>query len=111
MNLLNELRGLQIRALRKRVWYQLNRLDRALVCLSSRLETVISRVLHNQLAKVVVRLTELLNPVTVLTMTVGKRLASRIVVIAESWGHKSAKKWRTDHRFMRYLTIMEINKN
>lgn len=91
--------------MRKRVWFRLSRLDRALVCLSLLRKTVISEYLRSRLAIVVMRLEALLNPVTV---HVRQRLAN-LVQVAQSWGHKTAKAWLQDRKFMQYLAVMEMN--
>jgi len=109
MKFLFQLKLLMYRAMRKRVWYRLSRLDRALICLSSKLKAVISQVLRRQLSQIVMRLQELLHPITALTESLGKKLVKQIVTVALSWGYKSAETWLKDRKFMQYLTIMELN--
>lgn len=105
--MLQELRQLRFQAYRKRVWFRLPHVDRSLVNLCLRmLETVKSSRLRCQLAKLIVRLQELLNPFTVSA----KETLAKLVRVARSWGHKTARQWLRDRRFLQYLAIMEMNK-
>jgi hypothetical protein len=40
---------------------------------------------------------------------VGKPLARKVSLIAQSWGCKPAKEWAEDEGFSRYLAIMKLN--
>ena len=42
---------------------------------------------------------------------IGLPLAHNISVIAQTWGNNSASRWSRDTNFIRYLTIMYLNKS
>jgi len=42
--------------------------------------------------------------------TVGSSLARAIAEIAVSWGNVEAVKWASDRVFIRYVTVMEMNR-
>ena len=90
----------------------LNRAERAQIELTVKLvkrvrSLLLIKVLTSLMTKLV---TALESKVEHLTREVGRRLAKRIGLIAQSWGHVSAFLWKTEHSFVRYLAIMYMNK-
>jgi hypothetical protein len=43
-------------------------------------------------------------------MVKGRSLAQKLSWIAQGWGNKSAATWPGDPEFVRYLTVMDLNK-
>jgi len=89
----------------------LNRAERAQIDLTVKIvKRVRSLLLIEVLTSLVTRLkTALESKVERLTREVGRRLAKKIGSIAQSWGHVSAFLWKSEHSFVRYLTIMYMN--
>jgi len=107
-----EVLKVKTRALRKGVWYRvLTKVERA--CVDLVIEVVqrvrsglLSRVLSSLLRKLDVALE---SPVQWLMREKGFGLASRLGLIAQKWGNKSAAVWAQDAGFMRYLVIIHMN--
>ena len=110
--MLGELASLRRRALRKGVWFKvLSKIERSICDLTIRAISMIkSDRLLKALAAIVDKLKSTLeSPVSTLTYTVGRQLASALAHIAYSWGHQGARSWASDERFARYLAICYMN--
>ena len=99
--------SLKVRALRRRSWYSLSRLERSVVELtiryvdrirSARLSLVISRIVCKILKA-------LRSPFLQRAEQVGYDLAERFSRIAVGWGYAKASEWKQDQGFIRYLGI------
>ena len=104
---------IRTKAIRKGVWFRmLNRAERAQIELTVKLvKRVRSLLLIEVLTSLMTKLlTALESKVKRLTREVGRHLAKRIGLIAQSWGHVSAFLWKAEHSFVRYLAIMYMNK-
>jgi len=104
---------MRTRALRKGVWYRaLNRVERACIDLVVNVvERVRSRLLIRVLFSVLKKLDEAMeSQVRRLMREAGGTLASKLSVIAQNWGNKSAIGWAKDAGFLQYLTIIYVNK-
>lgn len=100
------------RAFRGHVWFKtLNRLERGLLdSVIKVVDTVRSRLLMEVLSSIVKKLQMALeSPVTRMMKEVGESLAGRISLIAQSWGNKSAQRWKDDQEFVRFLAVMRVN--
>lgn len=108
----SEIIKVKTRALRKGVWYRvLTKVERAYIDLVIEVvDRVRSRLLSRVLSSVLRKLGAALeSPVQRLMREVGLRLASRLSLIAQKWGNKSAAFWAQDAGFMRYLIITHMN--
>jgi len=100
-------------AMRKRVWFRvLDRCERAVVSLTIR---CVERVRSVRLAMIVTAIVDKLKEamkgrVERLMETVGSSLARKIGEIAVSWGNLEAEKWALDQGFIKYVTVMEMNR-
>lgn len=103
---------LRVKAFRRRVWFKtLIRMERGLI--NSVIE-VVDDVRSTLLAKVLTSivkklLTALESHVTRMMREVGQPLAKKIGLIAQSWGHKSAKGWMTNKGFIQFLAVTMMN--
>ena len=108
-----ELAKIKAKAMRRGVWFKvLTRAERAQVELTMR---IVKRIRSFFLAKVVISIVEKLleameSKVSRLMREVGQPLARNLSVAAQKWGNKSARHWSQDLDFVRYLTIMHLNK-
>ena len=103
---------LKLKAVRAGVWFKaLPRIDRVLVDLSIRVaQSVRSAALAECLLSVARKLKVLLEgKISRATREVGFSLASRLGLIAQSWGHRAACPWGSDQGFARYLAVMKLN--
>lgn len=103
---------LKLKAVRAGVWFSaLPRIDRVLVDLSIRVaQSVRSAALTESLLSVARKLEVLLEGrVSRAIREVGFSIASRLSMIAQSWGHRAACSWGSDHGFARYLAVMKLN--
>ena len=102
----------RLKAFRRRVWYRtLNHLERALI---NSVIKVVDRVQSVLLTKVLSSIVKKLEAamesrVKRMMREVGQALAQKISVIAQSWGNKSAQRWKDDQEFVKYLTVICIN--
>jgi len=99
-------------AIRRGVWYKtLNKVERALVELTIRIvKKIRSFVLNRVLASIIEKLQASLDDRwAVPVQKVGQPLAKKISLIAQSWGSVSAFQWKSEHKFIRFLTVMYIN--
>ena len=106
--MLGELALLKKRALRKGVWFRaLSCVERSIYDLTMKtVSTIRSKRLLRVIKAIVDKLRESLeSPVSILTRTVGRQLASTLAQVALSWGHLKAREWALDEQFARYLTI------
>lgn len=100
-------------AIRKRVWFRvLDGCERAIVSLTIRcVDIVRSARLAGILTSILEKLNEALKSgVERLMETAGRKLAQKIAAIAVSWGNLSAFEWAFDNGFVKFLTIMELNR-
>lgn len=107
-----ELMMWKLKAFRKRVWYKvLNRLERGLIASVIKVvDKVRSILLTKVLTSIVKKLqTALESPVTRMMREVGRSLAQKMSQIAQSWGNKSARRWKEDDKFIQFLTITRMN--
>ncbi len=107
-----DLIALRVRARRRRVWFRvLNRMERGLI---DSVIKVVDRVRSTLLAKVLTSIVEKLadaleSNVSRMIREVGRPLARKISLIAQSWGNKSAEEWVSDKEFIRYLAVTAMN--
>lgn len=107
------LMSLKQSALRKRVWFKLlDRAERAIVDLTIR---TVEKIRSSTLTEILLTISEKLknaieSQVVRFTETIGRPLAQKIASLAFSWGNSGALNWALDAGFMKYLTIMHMNK-
>ena len=102
----------RLKALRRGIWFtKLSGNERKFMDLVIRVTgNVRSLLLANLLSPIVKKLLDALTgEVARLVETIGRSLARKISGIAQQWGNMSAVNWKTDPRFIRYLTIMRMN--
>jgi MoxR-like ATPase len=108
-DLLVKIRG---RSLRRRVLYRaLSRLERSILDLTIRcVEKVRSQVLFDALMNMVSKLSEALKSRFLSRVEeVGRPLARRMSIIAQSLGYRDASEWGDDPSFIRYLGVKALN--
>ena len=101
-------------AMRKHVWFSvLGRVERAIVNLTIRCVEEIRSVKLAMIVKAIVdKLNEAVKSrVERLMVTAGSSLARTIAGIAVSWGNLEAVEWASDRGFIRYVTVMEMNRS
>ena len=106
--MLGELATLKKKALRKGVWFRvLSYVERSIYDLTMKtVSTIRSRRLLRVIKAIVDKLRESLeSPVSVLTHTVGRQLASTLAQVALSWGHLKARDWPLNEQFAKYLAV------
>jgi len=109
----NELAKIKAKALRRGVWFKvLTRAERAQMELTMK---IVEKIRSHFLAKVVANIVEKLlgameSRIARLMREVGQPLARKLSVAAQKWGNKSAESWSQDSGFVKYLTIMHLNK-
>jgi hypothetical protein len=108
-----QLLKLKLKAMRSGVWFRvLSRIDRALVDLTIKVTgKVRSFTLARNIFAVVRKLessmeSRFLRAVRI----VGFPTAGRLGLIAQEWGNHTAKDWKSDVEFARYLAAMSLNK-
>ncbi|MBS7646798.1 MAG: hypothetical protein QXD34_05560 [Candidatus Bathyarchaeia archaeon] len=96
-------------AMRRKVWFRLSKVERALVDLTLKcVKQPRSPRLIDVLASIIVKVKAFLaGQLQWLMGQVGKPLAMKLSKIAESWGNKEARKWAEDVSFIRFLTVMD----
>ena len=107
----DSLAKLRLKARRCGAWFRnLKQNERKLLDLTIRVvERVRSFILAKLVSQLVSKLFEAMESKIVrLIRTEGKEMAQRLSKIALSIGHKTAKCWAKDHRFMQYLTINNL---
>lgn len=101
------------KALKRRVWFKaLDRVERGILSLAARVvDRVESAVLGVVLVKILRKLRDALKSGFVRRMEeFGLRRAREIALQAITWGYVAAKTWASDLRFVRYLTLIDVNK-
>ena len=101
------------KAIHRRVWFKvLDRVERGILSLAVRVvERVESAVLGTVLVKIVRKLRDSLKSEFVKRMEgFGLVKARKIAEQAILWGYASARSWSSDFGFVRYLTMIEVNK-
>lgn len=99
-------------AIRRGVWYRtLDKAERGLVELTIRVvKRIGSLLLKRVLASIFRKLqTAMENRIAYLATKVGKPLAEKLSLIAQSWGNESAFLWKTEHHFIQFLAVMYHN--
>ena len=101
---------LKLKALRKRVWFGLKQNERTLLNLTI---TVVQKVHSFLLTKIVSRLVDVLfealeSPIYRLVKTKGQEMVKCASELAQNWGHKTAKAWINDVRFMQFLVVNNL---
>lgn len=103
---------LKAKAMRAGVWFRaLARIDRVLIDLTTKVtQYVRSPSLTKSLLSVTSKLEGLLESKVVrATNETGFRLARKLSLLAQEWGHKTARAWVGDAGFARYLAVAELN--
>ena len=101
------------KAIHRRVWFKvLDRVERGILSLAVRVvEQVESAVLGTVLLQIVRKLRDSLKSEFVKRMEgFGLVKARKIAQQAISWGYEAARAWIIDPGFVRYLTMIEVNK-
>ena len=109
-----QLKKLKSRALRAGVWFRtLSRIDRVLIDLTIRVAgTVRSFTLANTILTVVRKLESVMESRFLRAVKeVGFSIAKRLGLIAQKWGNVSARSWKFDEGFARYLAAMSLNES
>jgi len=109
---IGELVEIRKKALRQRAWYKiLDGAERAIVSLTIRcVEKIRSPKLAEIVTAIVTKLrAAMTSQVEKLKETVGRPLARKLSLIAQSWGYILASKWAWDSGFSQYLAVMHMN--
>ena len=105
--------GVRRKALRRGVWYTaLDRVERGIIVLTSRVvDMVRSPALGVEIVKILVKLKKALKSGFVRRMEeFGLRRAREVARQAVEWGSGAAMGWASDLGFIRYLTLMDVNR-
>jgi hypothetical protein len=94
-------------ALRRGVWFRLNRVERGIIDLTVRyVDCIKSGVLAKVVAVIMEKLQSSMESIVDrLVRTVGLPLARKISDIAVSWGNRLASMWADDVAFARFLVV------
>ena len=105
------LKGLRLKAIRRRVWFGLDSLDRGIFNLVTQVvDRVESSVLGSVLVEIVRKLRDAMKGEFARRMEdFGLRRAREVAGQAVKWGNKAAMWWVSDMGFVRYLTIVDYN--
>ena len=101
------------KALRRGVWFKtLDRVERGILDLTARVvDRVESVVLGVELVKILKKLRDALKSGFVRRMEdFGLRRAREVALQAVEWGYRAARAWASDLGFVRYLTLIDVNK-
>jgi hypothetical protein len=101
------------KALRRGVWFRaLDRVERGILSLTARIvDKVESAVLGVELVKILVKLRDALKSGFIRRMEeFGLRRAREVAAQAVEWGYVAARGWASDLGFVRYLTVIDVNK-
>jgi hypothetical protein len=107
---------LRLKAQRCKAWFKLKRDERRLMDLViTVVEKIHSFFLARILSPIIKKLLDAVGSARVLGVaylmkTEGRSLAQKLSWIAQGWGNKSAATWPRDPGFVRYLTVMDLNK-
>ena len=107
------LASLKVRALRRRSWYSLSRLERSVVDLTIRyVDRIESERLSLVISRIVCKILKAMrSPFLQRAEQMGYGLAERFSRIAVSWGYAEASNWRRDLGFVRYLGANAVSNN
>jgi len=103
---------LKLKAIRRGVWFRaLSRIDRALI---DSVIKVVNGVRSFTLAKILLSVVEKLedaleNRFLNSLKEIGYPLARKLSLSAQKWGNRSAKDWKHDESFAKFLAILHIN--
>jgi len=103
---------LKSRALRSGIWFKaLRSIDRALWNLTIRVTNVVQSFrLAKALFSISLRVEEyLLKGFSCFLEDVGRPIAHKLSLFAESWGNRSARNWKSDGSFAKFLAVMHIS--
>jgi hypothetical protein len=102
------LKGLRLKAIRRKVWFSLDSLDRGIFNLVTQVvDRVESSVLGAVLVKIVSKLRDAMkSEFTRLMESSGLRIAREVARRAVGWGYGSAGEWAYDVGFVRYVTML-----
>ena len=104
---------LKLKAIRAGVWFRaLPRIDRVLVDLTIR---VAGNVRSVTLATNILSITRKLEKFLESSLSrdfreFGLALAQKLSLIAQKWGNISAKSWASDMSFVKFLSVMHVNR-
>lgn len=104
---------MRCKALRRGVWYRaLDRVERGILILTARVvDRVESAVLGVELVKILRKLRDALKSGFVRRMEeYGFGRALKMASKAVEWGYGAARVWSSDLGFVRYLTLIDVNK-
>lgn len=105
--------GVRRKALRRGVWFSaLDRVERGILTLTSRLvDEVRSAMLCVELVKILAKIRDALRGGFVRRMEeYGLGEARRLAALAVGWGYGSAGAWASSFGFVRYLTLIDVNR-
>ena len=107
------LASLRVKALRRRVWFALSRLERGVVELTIRyVDEVKSGVLSLVIGRIICKILKALrSPFLAKAERVGYEVADAVSRIAVSWGYVEASAWKRDLGFVRYLGVNAVSNN
>ncbi|RLE53683.1 MAG: hypothetical protein DRJ26_03090 [Candidatus Methanomethylicota archaeon] len=99
------------RAIRFRIWFKLDRLERAAIDLTIK---VVERVKNSTLAQVILRIVNKIHQWLKPTLkeralSIGRPLAIKIACLAQKWGNQKASTWINDLGFIFYLGVSWLN--
>jgi len=109
-----QLMKLKLKAMRSGVWFKaLPRIDRVLLDLTIKVAgTVRSFTLAKNILAVVRKLESVMESRFLRAVKeVGFSIAKRLGLIAQKWGNVSARSWKFDEGFARYLAAMSLNES
>ena len=101
------------KAIRRGVWFRvLDRVERGILSLTARVvDRVESAVLGVELVKILSKLRDALKSGFVRRMEeYGFGRAREVAAQAVAWGYMAARAWASDSGFVRYLTLIDVNK-
>ncbi len=101
------------KALRRGVWFKaLDRVERGILSLTARVvDRVESAVLGVELVKILGKIRDALKGGFVRRMEeYGIYQARKMAAQAVAWGYQMARAWASNSEFIRYLTLIDVNK-
>lgn len=107
------LSGVRRKALRQGIWYKaLDNVERGIMVLTSRVVEVVRSVkLAVEIVKIMAKLRDASKSGFVRHMELyGLEKARRVVTYAVALGDELARSWAHDFVFIRYLTLMDLNR-
>ena len=103
---------MKLRAIRAGVWFRaLPRIDRVLIDLTIKVaHSIRSTTLASSILSVAKKLEGLFeSKLTRAIRDIGLSLTTKLSLIAQNWGNKTAEAWDSDLNFARYLAVMKLN--